>query len=305
MNRNEPESQSSIIPCQFSTLGIVGAGLMGSGIAQVAAQNGLTVKLYDSVDDSARQGREVAAAHIQRLAQKGKITEDEEAQAVDRLVVVDDLEEVAASDAVVEAIIERLDIKQQVFAQLAQAANVDTLLATNTSALPITDIAATCSMPDRVIGMHFFSPVPLMPLCEIIRGFRTTDQTLADAQALADQLGKTTIVVNRDDAGFVTSRLMTVLVQEATRIVESGLASPADVDIACELGFGHKMGPLATTDLTGVDVAYRAGLSIYEATRDPKFAPPELLRRMVSAGALGRKSGAGFYDHIINQEVSK
>lgn len=280
-----------------STLGIVGAGLMGSGIAQIAAQRGITTRIFDITEGAAQAGRDTAAKHLHRLAVKGKITETEAAQAIERLVPVHSIEEAADSNAVIEAVTERTEIKQATFKALAEAADDTTLLATNTSALPITEIAGSCSRPEQVIGMHFFSPVPVMGLCEIIRGYRTSDSTVVAALSLAEQLGKESIVVNRDDAGFVSSRLMTVLVQEATRIVESGLASAEDVDMACELGFGHRMGPLATTDLTGVDVAYRAGLGIYNATHNPRYAPPELMQRMVSAGALGRKSGAGFYDY--------
>jgi 3-hydroxybutyryl-CoA dehydrogenase len=149
--------------------------------------------------------------------------------------------------------------------------------------------------PESVVGTHFFSPVPLMQLCELVRGYKTSDETLARAKAFAEEIGKTTIVVNRDVAGFVTTRLIAALVVEATKLYESGVASAEDIDIACKLGFGHAMGPLATADLTGVDILLHAAGNIYTESQDEKFAPPELMRRMVDAGALGRKSGEGFY----------
>ena len=171
------------------------------------------------------------------------------------------------------------------------------VLATNTSAIPITRIAAATQRPEAVVGTHFFSPVPMMRLCELVRGLKTSDETLAAARTWAEGIGKTCIVVNRDVAGFVTTRIITALVNEAIRLVETGVATPEDVDIACKLGFGHAMGPLATADLTGIDVMRRASMSIYNETAEPSFYPPELITRMAVAGDLGRKSGRGFYTY--------
>lgn len=294
---NAPAPQTPPPGAATTTLGVVGAGLMGSGIAHVAAVAGIHVHLYDSADGAVERSIEKIGNQLRRLTEKGQLAEKDATAALGRIIPSATLAETAACEAVIEAVIEDLGVKQAIFHQLADAAGDDTLLATNTSALPVTDIAATCSRPQQVIGMHFFSPVPRMSLCELVRGFRTNEPTLAKAQALALALGKETILVNRDDAGFVTSRLMSVLVGEAARIVEQGLATAEDVDRACVLGFGHRMGPLATTDLTGVDVAYRAARSIHESTGDPAYRPPQIMRRMVSAGALGRKSGEGFYRH--------
>ena len=192
---------------------------------------------------------------------------------------------------------EQLDVKQEVFRQLDAVCKDGAVLATNTSAIPVTQIATVTGRPESVVGTHFFSPVPMMKLCELVRGYKTSDQTLATAKTFAEEIGKTTIVVNRDIAGFVTTRLITALVVEAVKLVESGVVSAADLDIACQLGFGHPMGPLATTDLTGVDVLLHAARNIYTDTGDEKFFPPELLARMVVAGDLGRKSGQGFYSY--------
>ncbi|MFT4468546.1 3-hydroxyacyl-CoA dehydrogenase family protein [Arthrobacter sulfonylureivorans] len=282
---------------RFSEIGIVGAGLMGAGIAQVAAAAGLQVRLFDTDPAAVARGKDQAAKGLQRLVDKGRLDQDGLESAMGRIVAAADLSEVASAGAVIEAVIESLDIKQKVFSTLSAEADDSTVLASNTSAISISEIAGSSSRPEQIIGMHFFSPVPAMPLCEVIRGYRTSDKTLEAALSLAADLGKQSIVVNRDDSGFVTSRLMTVLMHEAVRLVEQGIASAEDIDKACVLGFGHKIGPLATADLTGVDVAYRAGRAIYEGTGDPGYRSPQLLRRMVAAGYLGRKSGQGFYDY--------
>ena len=197
----------------------------------------------------------------------------------------------------VEAVFEQLDTKHEVFGVLDRVCAEDAILATNTSAIPVTRIAAVTSRPERVVGTHFFSPVPLMKLCELVRGYATSDETLAVAREFAESVGKTCVVVNRDVAGFVTTRLICALAMEAVRLYEAGIASAEDIDTACKLGFGHPMGPLATVDLTGVEILRHATLNIYEETADEKFFPPELLSRMVAAGALGRKSGRGFYHY--------
>jgi 3-hydroxybutyryl-CoA dehydrogenase len=197
----------------------------------------------------------------------------------------------------VEAVFERLDVKQELFGTLDKICRADAVLATNTSAIPVTQIATATQRPEQVVGTHFFSPVPVMKLCELVRGYKTSDATLATARSFAEEIGKTCIVVNRDVAGFVTTRLIAALVVEAVQLVESGVVSAEDLDLACKLGFGHAMGPLATTDLTGVDVLYHAAKNIHTDTADPKFFPPELLARMVIAGDLGRKSGKGFYTY--------
>ncbi|HCT79015.1 MAG TPA: 3-hydroxybutyryl-CoA dehydrogenase [Micromonosporaceae bacterium] len=278
-------------------LSVIGAGLMGAGIAQVAAQAGWLVTLRDLDDAATARGLEGIRKSLEKFASKGAITADEAAAALERITLTTDLEAAAEADVVIEAVFEKLEIKQEVFRELDRICKPDAVLGTNTSAIPITQIAAVTQRPEQVVGTHFFSPVPMMKLCELVRGHRTSDETLARARAFAEEIGKTCIVVNRDIAGFVTTRLIAALVVEAVKLVESGVVSPEDLDIACKLGFGHAMGPLATTDLTGVDILMHAAKNIYTDTGDLKFFPPELLQRMVTAGELGRKSGKGFYTY--------
>ncbi|ABK52431.1 3-hydroxyacyl-CoA dehydrogenase [Acidothermus cellulolyticus 11B] len=284
------------------TVGVVGSGLMGSGIAQVAAVAGYAVRLHDIEESALHRALTTIDESLHRLARKGKLSTSDVEAAKARITTTRRLADLADSDVVVEAVYEELDVKRVVFAELAAIVRPNVLLASNTTAIPITHIASGVSGPQRVVGMHFFSPVPVMQLCEIVRGLQTDDDTVARARRFAESLGKTCIVVNRDVAGFVTSRLLVAFVNEALRLVESGIATPEDIDTACRLGFGHAMGPLATLDLTGLDVIAHAAEAIYQATRDPKFAPPEILRRMVAAGLLGRKSGRGFYTYPANRD---
>jgi 3-hydroxybutyryl-CoA dehydrogenase len=278
-------------------LAVVGAGLMGSGIAQVAAQAGWQVTLRDLTDDAVQSGLAGIRTSLQRFASKGTITAEDVDAALGRITPTTDLDAAADADVVVEAVFERLEVKHEVFRALDGICRDGAVLATNTSAIPITQIAAVTQRPEAVVGTHFFSPVPMMKLCELVRGFKTSDATLDRARAFAEEIGKTCIVVQRDIAGFVTTRLIAALVVEAVKLVESGVVSAEDLDVACKLGFGHAMGPLATTDLTGVDVLLHATRNIYADTADEKFFPPELLARMVTAGDLGRKSGRGFYNY--------
>ncbi|MCX4389799.1 3-hydroxyacyl-CoA dehydrogenase family protein [Micromonospora peucetia] len=278
-------------------LAVVGAGLMGSGIAQVAAQAGWQVTLRDLDDAATGRGIDGIRKSLTRFAEKGKIEASEVEATLGRITPTTDLEAAADADIVVEAVFERLEIKHEVFRALDKICKSDAVLATNTSAIPVTQIAAVTERPEAVVGTHFFSPVPMMKLCELVRGYKTSDETLATVKTFAEEIGKTVVVVNRDIAGFVTTRLIAALVVEAVKLVESGVVSAEDLDTACRLGFGHAMGPLATTDLTGVDVLMHASKNIYTDTADEKFFPPELLQRMVTAGDLGRKTGKGFYTY--------
>ncbi len=276
---------------------VVGAGLMGSGISQVAAVAGWDVSLRDVTPDALERGRRTIEKSLSRFVGKGTITDETKAAALARITTTTTLDAAAECDFVIEAVFESLEVKHQVFRELDRVCDEKTILATNTSAIPITKIAAVTDRPELVVGTHFFSPVPMMRLCELVRGHKTSDDTLERARDFAENVGKTCIVVNRDVAGFVTTRLVSALVVEAVRLHESGVASAEDIDTACRLGFGHAMGPLATADLTGVDILAHAAANIFAETADPKFFPPEELARMVDAGDLGRKSGRGFFSY--------
>ncbi|MDT6984758.1 3-hydroxyacyl-CoA dehydrogenase family protein [Streptomyces lusitanus] len=278
-------------------LAVIGAGLMGSGIAQVSAQAGWDVVLRDVTDEALTRGTDGIKASYDKFVAKGKLEAKDAEAALGRITTTTDLDACADADVVVEAVFEKLEVKHEIFRTLDKLVREDTVLASNTSAIPITKIAAVTERPERVVGTHFFSPVPMMRLCELVRGYKTSDETLARAREFAESVGKTCIVVNRDVAGFVTTRLISALVVEAAKLYESGVASAEDIDLACKLGFGHAMGPLATADLTGVDILLHATDNIYTESQDEKFAAPELMRRMVDAGDIGRKSGQGFYEH--------
>ncbi|GAA3375751.1 3-hydroxyacyl-CoA dehydrogenase family protein [Streptomyces sannanensis] len=278
-------------------LAVIGAGLMGSGIAQVSAQAGWDVVLRDVTDAALTRGTDGIKASYDKFVGKGKLAAADAEAALGRITTTTDLDAAADADIVVEAVFEKLEVKHEIFRALDKLVKDETVLASNTSAIPITKIAAVTERPERVVGTHFFSPVPMMRLCELVRGYKTSDETLATAREFAESVGKTCIVVNRDVAGFVTTRLISALVVEAAKLYESGVATAEDIDIACKLGFGHAMGPLATADLTGVDILLHATENIYTESQDEKFAPPELMRRMVDAGDIGRKSGQGFYKH--------
>ena len=279
-------------------IAVIGAGLMGSGIAQVAAHAEFEVMLRDVDEAALTRGMEGIRSSQSRLVAKGKLSEADAAAALARITTTIDLAEAAADvGLVVEAVFEDIEVKRQIFVQLDRMCRDDAVLATNTSAIPVTSIAAVTRRPESVVGTHFFSPVPLMKLCELVRGLKTSDSSLSTARTFAEAVGKTCVVVNRDVAGFVTTRLIVALSMEAARLVESGVVSAEDLDTACRLGFGHAMGPLETADLTGIDIMVNAARNIYADTQDEKFFPPESLSRMVAAGDLGRKSGHGFYSH--------
>ncbi|MFI1890549.1 3-hydroxyacyl-CoA dehydrogenase family protein [Streptomyces jumonjinensis] len=278
---------------------VVGAGTMGAGLAQVVAAAGRPVVLYSRTQESLARARATIEDSLRRLARKGTGTPvpADPAEVLARIRPTTRLEHCAGAALVVESIAEDLAVKQEVFARLDALCTDAALLASNTSGIPIGAIAQATTRPERVVGTHFFSPVPMMRLCEIVRGPATSDHVLALAQAFATEIGKESVLVERDTPGFITTRLLTVLILEAVRMVEDGTCSPADLDRACQLGFGHPMGPLASVDLSGTDVFHDVAAALHRATGNPAFKAPALLGELVAAGHHGRKSGRGFHDY--------
>jgi 3-hydroxybutyryl-CoA dehydrogenase len=274
---------------------VLGAGTMGRGIAQVAAQAGFTVRLFDVEPDVLARGLEAALSGIARFESKGKLSAEAAHAARGRLSTTGDLREaVRGADLVVEAVPESLDLKRELYRLLEPELAPAALLASNTSSIPIAKLAQGLARPGRFLGLHFFNPVPLMKLLEVVVGPQTEARAVDEARALAARLGKEAVVVN-DAPGFATSRLGIALGLEAIRMVEEGVASAADIDKAMELGYGHPMGPLRLTDLVGLDVRLAIARAL-EKELGPRFAPPRLLEMKVEEGALGKKTGRGFYD---------
>ena len=276
-------------------IAVIGSGTMGRGIAQSAAAAGYDVALHDVSAELMERARAGIAADLDRAVAKGKGTLDEKDATLSRIGLEPSLEGAAGSaDLVLEAVPEILDLKRSLFARLDAAAAEHAVLATNTSSLPVGRIAEAAARPERVVGMHFFNPVPLMPLLEVVRAARTGDGAVETAVEVGRRMGKEPIVV-RDSPGFATSRLGVLLGLEAMRMLEEGVASAEDIDRAMTLGYRHPMGPLRLTDLVGLDVRLAIAEHLHRELRSEAFRPPEILRRMVSEGRLGKKSGRGFY----------
>ncbi|WP_142804943.1 MULTISPECIES: 3-hydroxybutyryl-CoA dehydrogenase [Tepidiphilus] len=278
----------------MQTIFIVGAGTMGSGIAQVAAQSGFSVQLFDISAQQLERARATISGNLDRLVKKEKLTAADRDAALARIETVTQLDGVAAADLVIEAASENEALKLELFAKLDALAKPEAILASNTSSISITKIAAATKNPSRVIGMHFFNPVPVMALIELIRGLQTSDETYQKAEAIAKALGKTPVAV-KNSPGFVVNRLLCPMINEAIFALQEGLASAEGIDEAMKLGCNHPIGPLALADLIGLDVELAVMQVLYEGFKDPKFRPAPLLVEMVEAGKLGRKTGEGFY----------
>lgn len=280
----------------ITRVGVVGCGLMGSGIAQVAATAGFPTVVRDVADELLERGRKGIRKSLDRLVEKGKVDARVRDAALDRLSFTTHLEALADCDLLIEAVTEEFALKAAIWRELDPIAPTPAIFASNTSSLSIGDMAATTARPERFVGLHFFNPVPLMPLVEVVRAVSTSSTTMERAMAFARRLGKEPIAA-RDRSGFVVNRLLVPYLLDAVRAVEQGVASVADIDRGMQLGCGHPMGPLTLLDFIGLDTTARIADIMFDEYREPRYAPPGLLRRMVAAGLHGRKSGRGFYDY--------
>ena len=278
-------------------VGVIGGGLMGSGIAEVCARSGVDVTVVEVDEGRAEQTRAKIEKSLDRAARAGKLDESDRAAAGDRLAYTTRIEDLEGADAAIEAIVEDEHAKRDLFQTLDRVLPDAAFLASNTSSVPIMKLAADTSNPERVLGMHFFNPVPVLPLVELVRSIMTSEQTLDEARSFAEgTLGKTSID-SQDRAGFVVNALLVPYILSAVRMYESGFAAKEDIDRGMVKGCAHPMGPLALADLIGLDTLLAVSQSLYEEFRDPASVAPALLNRMVEAGLLGRKSGRGFYDY--------
>lgn len=279
-----------------SRIGVVGAGTMGNGIAQIFAVAGHPVTMRDLKPEFTDRGMATITASLERLTAKGKLTEDEKTAALGCITATTELSALADCEVVIEAVLEDYEVKAALLRELDGICGDETIFATNTSSIAVTRLAAASRNPKRVIGMHFFNPVPLMQLVEIIRALQTSDETCDTIVALTEALGKTARV-SKDSYGFVVNRLLAPMINEAINCVHEGIASAEDVDVMMKLGANHPMGPLALGDLIGLDVVRNIMETLYDGFDDPKFRPSPLLKQMCDAGYLGRKSRRGFYTY--------
>jgi 3-hydroxybutyryl-CoA dehydrogenase len=281
---------------EIRTVGVVGLGTMGAGIAQVCVQAGFDVVGREVNQELGERGRATVDRYLTRGVEKGRLTQHERDAALGRLRIVTDVGELSGCDVVIEAIVEDLGAKRELFAELDGLVAEDAILATNTSALSVTAIAGATSRPERVVGMHFFNPAPVLPLVEVVRTELTDKRVYDDAFAFVDRLGKEPIRCN-DTPGFVVNRILIPLLNDCVRVLDEARVTPEDVDRAMRFGTSWPIGPCALIDLIGVDVHVHASEALYEALREPRMAPPPRLVAMANAGLLGRKSGRGFFSY--------
>ncbi|AMX83834.1 3-hydroxybutyryl-CoA dehydrogenase [Geobacillus subterraneus] len=280
-----------------ATIGVVGAGTMGGGIANLAALSGFNVILVDIDEHTLQKARSRMEAFMDKSVAKGKLTAEQKHEALERVKGSISLQDMKQADVIIEAVIENMEVKKEVFSQLDNIAPEHAILATNTSSMSITEIASATNRPSQVVGMHFFNPPQLMKLVEVVRGYKTSDETVEQVKELARKLKKEPVEVKKDSPGFIVNRIMIPQFIEAIRLVEEGVASMEDIDKAVTLGLNYPMGPFTLQDFAGVDIGLHVMDYFYEEFKDDRFAAPLLLRQLVRAGRLGRKTGAGFYDY--------
>lgn len=289
----------------MNTIAVIGAGTMGNGIAHTFAQSGFTVKLIDISEAAIERGMKTIATNLDRMVAKGSITEDDKMKTIGNIITYTDVKDgVVGCDLVVEAATENIDLKLKIFKQLSDICDHNTILATNTSSISITQIAAAVVHPERVIGMHFMNPVPIMKLVEIIRGYNTSDEITKIIMDLSVKLGKVPTEVN-DYPGFVANRILMPMINEAIETLYNGVGGVAEIDTVMKLGMAHPMGPLQLADFIGLDVCLSILNVMYNGFKNPKYAPCPLLVNMVMAGKLGVKSGEGFYDYSESKKAEK
>lgn len=287
---------------EIRKVGVLGCGLMGSGIAQVAAVAGFEVIARDLHQEQIAHGRKMVEQSLAKFVEKGKLTAAAREEALDRLHFTTAIEDVAGADLIIEAVTEDLELKNRQWTALDPICGPDTIFASNTSSLSIMAMATVTGRPERFLGLHFFNPVPLMPLVEVVRTVSTSREVLGMATDFVRRLGKEPVAA-KDTAGFIVNLLLIPYLLDAVRAVERGVASVADIDLGMRLGAGHPMGPLTLLDFVGLDTASKVGEILYDEFREARYAPPPLLRRMVMAGWYGKKSGKGFYDWSVNPPV--
>lgn len=289
----------------MKNIAVIGAGTMGNGIAHAFAQSGFSVKLIDVSEKSLDKGMATIAANLKRMVAKGTITTDDMIKTIGNIITYTDIQDgVINTDLVVEAATENVDLKLKIFKDLDAYCDADTILATNTSSISITQIAAVTRRQDKVIGMHFMNPVPIMKLVEIIRGYNTSDEVTKKIMELSEKLGKTPVEVN-DYPGFVANRILMPMINEAIETLYNGVAGVYEIDTVMKLGMAHPMGPLQLADFIGLDVCLSILHVMHDGFKNPKYAPCPLLVNMVRAGKLGIKSGEGFYDYSISKKAEK
>ncbi len=281
---------------EIKNVGIVGCGLMGSGIVELVAKNGYNVVVREINDDFLQKGLARIQSSIGRAVERGKLSGADRDAAWGRIKGTTNMADLAKSDLVIEAAIENLDLKKSIFKELDAVTRPEVILGSNTSSLAVIEMAAMTRKPDKVLGLHFFNPVPVMPLLEMVRTFLTSEETYQAARKFGEGLGKT-VIVSKDAPGFIVNALLVPYLLDAVRMYENGFATKEDIDTGIRLGLNHPMGPLTLLDFVGLDTTLFIADEMFKELKDPRFAAPALLRRMVTAGYNGRKSGKGFYDY--------